>query len=164
MKKILLLALAVVSVTAFSNSDLMAQDYQNSYRFGVGLGYGTQFPYPNKGYFGNRRYRGFIGDGLWNAGGIVDRVDAPPYFAQYPPVYYNGIISRPYGISPYAAPPGITPVEMTIPMPVPQAIQNPYYEQQLTPASENKTETVAPVGNQSTHIYNPYVETISSVN
>ncbi len=165
MKKIMMLALAVVSVVAFSKSDAMAQDYQNSYRFGVGLGYGTQFPYPKTGHYGNRGVRPLRGLGLGfdNLGAIVDRVDAPPYFAQYPPVYYNGIISRPYGISPYAAPPGIMPVEMTIPMVIPQAIQNPYYEQQITPASENTAEPVNSTDNQSTHIYNPYVESVSSV-
>lgn len=164
MKKILMLALAVVTVFAFSNSNAMAQDYQNGYRFGAGWGYGTQFPYPKFGRRCNRPFNNGLGLGYFdNIGGIVDRVDAPPYFAQYPPVYYNGIISRPYGISPYAAPPGIAPVEMGFPVVEPQAIHNPFYEQQVTPASENTSEPVDAIDNQSTHIFNPYIETVSSV-
>ncbi|HMP78911.1 MAG TPA: hypothetical protein PKD54_05625, partial [Pirellulaceae bacterium] len=51
-----------------------------------------------------------------------------PYFAKFPPVHYSGIVPRPYGISPYAAPPGIMPVEMMVPAPTaPAVIKNPFY-------------------------------------
>lgn len=50
----------------------------------------------------------------------------PPYFALHPPVYYEGIVKRPYGISPFAAPPGVLPVEMTVKV-EPKTVLNPYY-------------------------------------
>ena len=52
--------------------------------------------------------------------------DEPPYFAKFPPVYYSHPVARPYGISPYAVPPGIVPVEMTI-APKPKKVVNPFF-------------------------------------
>jgi hypothetical protein len=163
MRKMMIIALAAVAVTAWSSTDSIAQDYQNSYRFGVGLGYGTQY---GGGYhngfnrFGRRgNFNRGLGFGLGTIG-VVDRVEAPPYFAQYPPVYYNGIVARPYGISPYAAPPGILPTEMTIPTVVePQAIHNPYFDQPVAPVSEQPQQPAAKAtDNKTTHVVNPYME------
>ena len=105
MKSALYLAMAVALVAVFT-TDVSAQSYNQSYQFGVGLNYGGGFPYPNLddcnrgGFFGNRI-------------GVLRRQESPPYFAQFPPVYYSGIVRRPYGISPYAAPPGIVPTPFT---------------------------------------------------
>jgi len=175
----MIIALAAVAVTAWTSSDSMAQDVNQGYGFGVGLGYGSQFSgnriqFGNGTHFGryngrfrgNRRNQGFVGPGYGFGGAfdLIDRVPAPPYFAQFPPVYYNGIVSRPYGVSPYAAPPGILPVEMGVPVAPPQAIHNPYYDQEVAPvsdkpASDNKTENTT--DNKTTHIVNPYQESLT---
>ena len=149
MRKLMIMALAAVAVVAWSNTDLSAQTYQNSYRFGVGLGYGNNFG--NFG-FNNRLHRGFPLFG--GSVGVLPRHEAPPYFAQFPPVYYSGITPRPYGISPYAAPPGITPVEMTVPQP--QAVTNPYYQQEVAPVSNQPNVNEVDTDNKTTHIVNPY--------
>lgn len=84
----------------------------NSYGFSVGQGGGFRIP----------------GGSVFGGGFVVSnpREDVP-YFAKYPPVYYNGIIARPYGVSPYAAPPGIVPVEMMqMPAAEPIIITNPH--------------------------------------
>jgi len=83
MKRILILAIAAVAMVFTTSTDASAQSYSNGYAFGTGIG---------------QSFRGGFGGG--------SRFTAPPYFAQFPPVYYNGIVRRPYGISPYAAPPG----------------------------------------------------------
>ena len=156
-------------------------------KFGYGAGYGGYggighaFPYPGGGInlgvgntvrpFGpnknvlNPRFRNGVRGRGFNTIGVLPREpERPPYFALYPPVYYNGIVSRPYGVSPFATPPGILPTEMLVPPPVPQAISNPYFDQEITPASENKVESSDPVDNKSTHVYNPYVESITRNN
>ena len=89
MKRIFILAIAAVAMVFTTSTDASAQSYSNGYAFGTGIG---------------QSFRGGFGGG--------SRFTAPPYFAQFPPVYYNGIVRRPYGISPYAAPPGIAPVEL----------------------------------------------------
>ncbi len=107
----------------------------NSYGFSVGQGGGFRIP----------------GGSVFGGGFVVSnpREDVP-YFAKYPPVYYNGIIARPYGISPYAAPPGIVPVEMmTMPAAEPIVITNPHVippattpadvPAQVPPAGDNLT-------------------------
>jgi hypothetical protein len=54
--------------------------------------------------------------------------ERPPYFALFPPVYYSDqIIYRPMGISPFAAPPGVIPAEMTVVPAEPVTITNPYF-------------------------------------
>ena len=168
MKKLMMIALAAVAITAWTNTETMAQDYQNSYRFGVGLRYGNNFD--GRGYHGhhNGHYRHRRGNlvspfAFGNIGGLVERSEEPPYFAKFPPVYYNGIISRPYGVSPYAAPPGILPTEMTIPTAPPQAIHNPYFDQEIAPVSDQpKSQPVDTTDNKTTHIMNPYSESLTS--
>ncbi len=57
------------------------------------------------------------------------RPDNVPYFMKHPPVYYSRtIVKRPYGISPYAAPAGVAPVEFQIldQAPEPVRIVNPH--------------------------------------
>ena len=147
-----MIAAATVAMVAFSGTESMAQDYQNSYRFGVGLGFGNNFAPRGR----NILRRGFPFGGTI---GFSERLERPPYFAQFPPVYYNGIVPRPYGVSPYAAPPGITPVEMTVPVPhaKPQAIRNPYFDQNNAVEPVSEPDPVKPsVENKTTSIVNPY--------
>jgi hypothetical protein len=95
-----------MGVCGLVNAPAQAQ-YLDGYGFGAGLGFGG---YGNQG-LGNRA----------NAYKL-------PYFAVHPPVYYSGdIVRRPYGVSPFAAPPGIMPVEMQV---APQSIEivNQYYQ------------------------------------
>lgn len=60
-------------------------------------------------------------------------VSTPPYFAVHPPVYYSARHARPYGMSPFAAPPMVAPsstyhgrLESEFVRPV--MIENPYCE------------------------------------
>lgn len=73
--------------------------------------------------------------------GIVtgNRVIAPnpPYFAVHPPVYYDRIVPRAFGMSPYAVPPGVMPIENTIPVP-PKSVSNPYFKGQKANDSNKK--------------------------
>lgn len=89
--------------------------YAQGYGFGAGFGYGA-FARSYNNSFHNQI----------------------PYFALHPPVYYSDqIVARPYGISPFAAPPGIRPIEMDY-MAVDEAklIENPFYEDKPEAAPE----------------------------
>lgn len=128
MKRLLMFAVAAIAGLAVTTADCPnaeAQSYRNGFQFGTGV---------NQSFRGNNAHRnryggGFFGGGGFGVGtiGILDRIEEPPYFARFPPVYYSGIVRRPYGISPYAAPPGIAPVELTVPVAVePLTVKNPY--------------------------------------
>lgn len=108
-----LLSLALLLGSLAAASDLQAQNiYGRSYGAGYGFGLGGQAPF-------------FVGNF-----GYVRPSEELPYFAKFPPVYYSHIVPRPYGVSPYAAPPGIVPTEyMVQPMVQPEVIRNPYVEQ-----------------------------------
>ncbi len=95
MTRLFFAATLAFAACAISSSSAQAQGLNSGYGFGLGANYSGVFSGLNNGFYNN----GF-------------RNDQPPYFAQYPPVYYSHIVARPYGISPYAAPPGIVPVEM----------------------------------------------------
>ena len=58
--------------------------------------------YPGFGGFCNPF---FGGGGLYYGSGSYR---TPPYFAVHPPVYYGARYARPYGMSPFAAPPMVT--------------------------------------------------------
>ncbi|MEM9941665.1 MAG: hypothetical protein AAF939_08750 [Planctomycetota bacterium] len=144
MFRIFAAALMAATLVFATGTDVKAQSFVNGYQFGTGV---------NASCFGN----GLNG---FNAFGPVYRGlttrQAPPYFAQFPPVYYSGIVKRPYGISPFAVPAGITPVEMNQPTPVPVSIKNPHFKRKTTPA---KVESVpVPVKNKMTVIANPFYE------
>ena len=147
MKRILILAIAAVAMVFTTSTDASAQSYSNGYAFGTGIG---------------QSFRGGFGGG--------SRFTAPPYFAQFPPVYYNGIVRRPYGISPYAAPPGIAPVELhAIPEQIaPLTIKNTYVEQ-AQPVSTPKAQSAPKhegmnIDNKTTWIKNPfYVPEVEAV-
>lgn len=61
--------------------------------------------------------------------GIYGRTNAYnlPYFSLHPPVYYSHVVPRPYGFSPFAAPPGMVPAEMQV-MASPKMIENPHFK------------------------------------
>lgn len=127
----LLATLAIAALLGTVSTAKAQGGYNNGYGFGLGFGLGNGFPYPgmdcNPGMGGNGYFpfRGF---------GPSPRVDEPPYFAKFPPVYYSDIVRRPYGVSPYAAPPGIVPVEMQ-PMAAPVRIVNPHFKIEESPVA-----------------------------
>lgn len=85
--------------------------YDNAYQGGVGFGYGFQERFPVCGI-----------QAL-----VHPRIEQPPHFALFPPVYYNStIVRRPMGISPFAAPPGIMPAEMRVPQA--ERVVNPFFK------------------------------------
>jgi hypothetical protein len=112
------LKLFAMSAVALAGLAASAAAQDDGYRFGVGIDYA-------RGGGACRHFgleRNFFGLPI----APTPRIDAPPFFALYPPVYYSqDIVARPYGVSPYAAPPGIEPVEFSRPSPVRQT--NPYY-------------------------------------
>ncbi len=120
MKPFALLAVAAMAATlvAFDSTPLHAQQ-----GYGCG-GWNSYYGY-------NYNHSGF---------------ERPPYFALYPPVYYSDqIVRRPMGISPFAAPPGVIPAEMTVVPAEPATIVNPYYERE-----EAAPETAAPGDDSNT--------------
>ena len=151
MKRMLILAIAAVAMVFTTNTDASAQSH-----FG-GFGFGTGLSQSFNGGFGANRFR------------------SPPYFAQFPPVYYNGIVRRPYGISPFAAPAGIPPVELgfLVEKAQPRRISNPFVNQghnvaapQKKPIHMKKAE-IKEIKNHTTWIKNPFyvpeVEAIAEV-
>ena len=141
MRTVLTLVLAVGMMAVFSNTSEAQCAGGNCYGNGYGFGAGV-FANGGNGFFIPR--------------------EQPPYFAQFPPVYYNGIVSRPYGISPFAAPAGIAPVELSVPTPV--TINNPHY---LAPVSNQVPVQPVPTvidshGNKVTWFPNPYIESIAA--
>src|SRR4051812_12987664 len=71
-------------------------------------------------------YGGYVGGPYYN--GVPYSIysqDTIPYFALHPPVYYSRPMSRPYGLSPFAYPPG----SMLPPLPQPQMVINSYVGQ-----------------------------------
>lgn len=127
MSKQIGLGLAAVMVAALFSTSVEAQGYQDGYQLGAGFrsGYG-----PGIGIGGGFLNRPFLGYPRFSA--FTPRFEEPPYFAKFPPVHYSGVIPRPYGISPYAAPPGIMPTEMMIRQ-EPAKIKNPFFSE---PAEE----------------------------
>jgi hypothetical protein len=159
MKRILTLMAAIAVTAFFGDTTASAQGFQSGFEFGSGLnasgfnfnsprGFGNRFGYGNRFGFGNLN------------GGIFQRqrLEDPPYFAKFPPVYYSHIVKRPYGVSPFAAPSGIMPVEMTIPSPM--SMKNPYFESQVAPVSNEATPAAPAVDetkNKATWVSNPYI-------
>ncbi|MEM7456004.1 MAG: hypothetical protein AAF456_16765 [Planctomycetota bacterium] len=158
MRRLLAVAVAAVAIS-FLTTDLASAQVGSGYRFGVGVNYGS-FPYPGTRANGRNLHNGGAFFGGFRP---TPRVEEPPYFAKFPPVYYNGIVSRPYGVSPYAAPPGIVPVEMSAPVAVPPVtIRNPYFNNEIETVADDLPEVNEDESsNQTTHVVNPYLDTIT---
>ncbi len=129
MKRIFALMMALAAIVLMGDAAAQAQNYMGGYQFGAG-------------WQSN-------GGGFFRGGTPREQ---PPYFAQFPPVYYSHIVPRPYGISPYAAPAGIAPVEMSFPMPAPMPItvRNPFFESKIETVSEGTEKSAQPKDNEST--------------
>lgn len=133
-----------------------AQAQIEGYRFGTGLSYA-----------GVDGFNPQCGRNLWGLPiAPTPRIDAPPFFALYPPVYYSkDIVARPYGVSPFAAPSGIVPVEMGAPVPLYQS--NPYFSQPVAPSESvpivpNSTEGTSTEGQKTTWIRNPHFDPLAT--
>jgi len=148
MKKIIALAVAFAAV-AIIGSEANAQSFNNGFQFGAGI-----------------NASGLASGTFFGRG--INRV-RPPYFAEFPPVYYNGIVRRPYGISPYAAPAGVVPVELShaVSPKEPVIVKNPFFKQNnAAPVSvvEAGEEDLKSTKNKSTkniskRIANPFFNT-----
>ena len=151
MRKFLAVAIAFSAVAIFASSETHAQRNGPGYSFGIGLNQAAQAGV----YGGFGGLNGFNGIGFGFRGAA--RQERQPFFAINPPVYYSGIVRRPYGISPFAAPAGITPVEMQIPVADPVTVTNPFFNK-MSPASEVAEEAVdTDTKNKSTMVTNPYI-------
>ena len=128
MKRIIAIAAAFVAIVICSEGAAQAQSFLNP----------GGFPYPDAVY-----QQSFGGAGLFGGGFSRPRAQ-PPYFAQFPPVYYSHAVKRPYGISPYAAPAGIVPVELSHPHAVtrvnPKVVINPHVKGHSSIDVESKTD------------------------
>lgn len=154
MKRFLIAAIAVFAITILFNSNSDAQTYGHGYRYGAGLSqaFGT-----GSSHIGFRGIRGRRGIGINYGGfgyggfgfGTGGRVEGQPFFAVNPPVYYSGIVRRPYGISPFPAPAGILPAEMQVPQAQPITISNPFFNEAM-PASETLKAAKEGVKNKTT--------------
>lgn len=139
-------ALALATCLALAPQQANAQDPCGGINMGYGFGVGL-----TSNYIGQTR--------------LLAPHDRPPHFSLYPPVYYSDVlIRRPYGISPFAAPPGIRPVEMdVIIMPEPVTVSNPYFNpdavegEQLETANNVQAKTAsAPQTGDVQFITNPF--------
>jgi hypothetical protein len=169
MKSIVRAALAVAVVAAFSMAAPSEAEAQTTFNGSYNTGYNAGLGFFNASRFAqfgqqlpNRRIRhrgGFFSPfGFGFGGGLQERAEDLPYFAKFPPVYYSGKVKRPYGISPYAAPPGIVPVEMNTPVPVARKVTNPYFNDEMEEVQEVEKITVgAELNNKTTWKANPYL-------
>jgi hypothetical protein len=154
MKNFLMIAAALV-VLACGTQSVQAQT--NGYQFGVGLGYAGFDGYDGYGF---NCHRNFFGLPI----APTPRIDAPPFFALYPPVYYSkDIVARPYGVSPFAAPPGIVPVEMGAIVPLHQS--NPYFVEPMpsegAPTPQDGTQSSSEEGQKTTWIRNAHFDPLA---
>ena len=153
MKQIIALAVAFAAIAIFSAPEASAQfSFNNGFQFGSGVqAAGGGFA---SGGFGRNFGSAFRGGG---------RFIRPPFFAEFPPVYYSGIVRRPYGISPFAAPAGVAPVELNFqPEDVhPTTVKNPFFNKNLgTPASVLESVDESSTKNKSTRVANPHFNNV----
>lgn len=143
MKRLIAVVAAMAAIVVFAETETQAQNFIGGYQFGAGIN--------SFGGFGCNRFER----------------EQPPYFAKFPPVYYGNIVKRPYGISPYAAPAGIAPIEMSVPQYVvpPVTKVNPYYQPVAEPAKNQKQENAVESKNDKvTWTSNPfYVDTVQGI-
>ena len=159
MKRLIALAVAIAAITMMAETDANAQGYNQGYNFGAGLnaaGYPGIGIGPGVGHGGRYNRRGIYGFNQFRDNSLSRefRREKPPYFATFPPVYYSNIVKRPYGVSPYAAPSGIVPVEMLGPAPEPISITNPFFNKDVTPV-KSPTPPKAESGGKVTRQLDP---------
>ena len=140
MKRLLALAVAIAAVSIMAETKATAQGYSNGYQFGAGV-------------------RANCGIRSNFASGYTAR-EQLPYFAKFPPVYYSHIVKRPYGVSPYAAPAGIAPVELNFAAPVPVTVKNPFFEKKVLPVKAPEKPAAEPEM-KSTWIANPFLTAVA---
>ena len=138
MKRLLAVAVAIAAVTMFSQSNAEAQQYNHGYQFGSGISALNGFGGGCCGY--NSR-------------------EQLPYFAKFPPVYYSNIVARPVGISPYAAPAGIRPIEMDYAKVKNVTVSNPYFDRKAAPVKTTPIKKKS-INQKTTWIVNPYLESV----
>lgn len=153
MKKVIALAFAFVAIAIVSAPEANAQSFSSGFQFGSGVN-------ASGGFGGFSRGGNSFGFSPLFRGG--NRIARPPFFAQFPPVYYNGIVRRPYGISPFAAPAGVVPVELQVQQQhsEPAVVSNPFFnnspnskpvsvldEKDSPESTENKSTQVNPFFN-----------------
>lgn len=157
MKRLLAVAVAIAAVTMLSETTANAQGYAGGYQFGAGI-------HSAHGFGGARcgNFNGFnrLGLGRVSAFAFTQRTEDLPYFAKFPPVYYSNIVARPVGISPYAAPPGIAPVEMNHAPVKNVTIQNPYFDRKATPVKSVPLKKQ--LNNKMTSIVNPFMGSVAN--
>ncbi|HMO94088.1 MAG TPA: hypothetical protein PKD64_18030 [Pirellulaceae bacterium] len=108
---------------------------------------------PGVGFFGS----GFVGGGFFpNSYNSFHRPGNLPYFAEFPPVYYSkDIVRRPYGVSPYAVPPGMAPIESSMATAQAGAVRiiNPYVSERsdmvIPPPALERNEVAPPALNDA---------------
>lgn len=102
---------------------------------------------------------GFLPFGFYQPYGVRYRTSTPtpPYFALNPPVYYGARHARPYGLSPFASPPLVTPgagyrsrlrtefMEPVVPTPAPQCNPCVSHSQSVSNAGPSPTVAQGPV-------------------
>ena len=157
MKRLILLGFAVAAISMMTQSSASAQSYYDGYQFGSGINAAHGFVgdrLARRGFFGFNQFR----DNLLS---FEFRREQPPYFAKFPPVYYSHAVKRPYGISPFATPGGIAPVEMGIPAPVPLSVTNPYFKKGTAPAKTAKPKSDSKNNLKTTWVANPYLSDIA---
>ena len=148
MKRLLTLGIVLTAIFMLSESNANGQTMGQGYQFGVGINNATCVnDIYRYGYFGYGRYPD-------NSISREFRRDQAPFFARFPPVYYSHVVKRPYGVSPYAAPAGIMPVEMGM-KPEPLSISNPFFKPEAAPAKAEKKQK-AKSNDKMTWIKNPY--------
>ncbi|MEL7498154.1 MAG: hypothetical protein AAFN77_11120 [Planctomycetota bacterium] len=142
MKRLIAVAVAAIAITVVVQSEAQAQSYYGGYQFGAGI----------------RANCGGLG-----IGGINFQREQPPYFAKFPPVYYSHIVKRPYGVSPYAAPAGIAPVEMGYQQPVitPITKVNPYFRP-VEPVADQQADEQPDNDDKVTWRSNPFFNNVQT--
>ena len=134
MKQIVMIAIAALVVFGMGTPELAAQMRGQS---GWSVYANSGFGYPGyRGDVGNCGFFPYSFNDFYNPYSF-NRPEPQPYFAMNPPVYYSDqIVRRPMGISPFPAPPGVTPVEMTLPTAsTSKVMQNPFYNKEKAVAS-----------------------------
>ena len=91
----------------------------------------------------------------------LGRLPLPPYFALHPPVYYGTRYARPYGVSPFAAPPQVqVPSDYAAVVNQNQGLGDQPINRPSSPAKPGKTAHTA---SRARVILNPYCRSVSEL-